>query len=466
MMFLTLALFAVRIKRPSGETAHATVLVGERLSESIKQSKRSVLLIHDYMDLAFADFGIRAYKDRISFIRAPQSEGNNYECTEFPCFRAFEDGTMITGLPEPENTATGFVRWLKRVMRPEIVVLDVPEELREVIEGDEVAVIGIGVDKRPSNVPLSEKFFYTTSDVFEFFNVSVTEGVYVYRPADRELVDANGKKWEDLCNAEIAMNSKLNFTNKKYFAGFAIDRADDDACIKEMEIMKNLRKKHGNVMEFAPLYGKVADTYEEYGQLENLEKPFFFVFETDSLEGGRWLIYNDVERMHDETKVSEFIASIVAGKEQYSVITERAVPVAEQGLYRKLVATDLEEFIGQDKDVLVAFTTSELGTPRVLQAVLNESARILESVGSIEFGYIDCHKNDLPESVPAIEAYPALWLFPAGKKDAPVLYKGFRKVRVVMQFVQEHANPFEMPEFNSDDADDHVHKVLHPPKEE
>ena len=467
-MFLVLWALCARIKKSTGETAHLLPFSGEFLTGVLKKAPRAVVFFGgDLSSIDFADFGVHKYKNEILFVRSTQDDGKLHNCTAFPCILPFTKGHVISSIGQAPLRAAEFPRWLKLLMDIDVVRLTVPEELREVLNSDKPVVIAVEEEKRPKNIPKNETFYWTTSSTFESFGVTVEKGVYVFRPADRELVKVGSEKWESLIDAGVSWSGDIDTSKQGFFAGFDINTNEDDYSRKEIELLKVLQSKFGDHVQFTALHGKMAEVYEQVGQLETLPKPFFFCFNLSDLEGGRWLV-TDIEQMHDLETLTGFVERIVSGKEEFSVISEPIVSEDTAVPYKKLVGLNVEEFV-LDKagDVLVAFTTLKPGPCKIMQAVLNETANLLESVKSLNFAWINCDANDLPEFVPGIESYPSVWLFPAGKKDDPVLYKGPRKVDKVIEFLTANAGvTFEAPEYDLEAAEARVHNVLHPPKEE
>ena len=468
-MFLLLSILGARIKKPTGEVAHVLPFTGDFLTGVLKKAQRAVVFFGESIDsIEFANYGIHRFKNDIIFIRSGKEDGAKHNCTAFPCILPFERGEVIRSVGPAPLRAAEFLRWLKRVVDPEIVRLTVPEELREVLGSQKPVVIAVDETKRPKQMPKTETLYWTTPETFATFGVNVEKGVYVFRPADRELVEFGKETWETLTDAGIMGEHEINTSRSGFLAGFDINKNEDDYGRKEIELLKALQSKFGENVQFTALYGNIAEAYEKVGQLETLEKPFFFVFNMSDLEGGRWLIYHDMDKMHDLDVLSKFVGNIVAGKEEFSTITEPVVAADTQALYKKLVSTNIEDFVLDRKgDVLVAFTTLKAGPCKIMQAVLNETASLLKDVQTLDIAWINCDANDLPDLVPGIDSYPSVWLFPAGKKDAPVQYKGARKVDRVMEFLTANAGvTFEVPEYDLEAAEARIHEVLHPKRVE
>ena len=438
-------LLSFRIKDPIGESANTPYLEGKSLVDKLKKSKKSVVFfIENSARLSYADFAIRKFKKDIDFFRSSASEGQNYNCTEFPCAIAFEKGKTMPMNFGPYQPVQ-FLTWVESILTPGIMNVKTPELLRSLLEGMSPIIFGVDIKERPKDFPKEQQILSVSSDLFNFFNISVKKGIYYYRPADRELIDFKSvKKTEDL-NTPITDMVTCSSENTTYFGGYFINTDNDETTKKEIEILKKVAPKFKNSVSLAIFYGDSQSKILEKADI-NLDAPFFFILERSDIEGGRWVI-NDA-RLHDAAAIEKFLTGIIDGTEEYSVISE---PVENYTgvAFKKVVGSNFEELVINNKeDVLIAFTAPWCHHCKEFKPVLNEVAKLIENTNSRVY-FIDATANDLPEAVPEINGYPTLYYWPASNKSEPIQYNGERTVKAVLEFLSEHASTtFEMPKYD------------------
>jgi thiol-disulfide isomerase/thioredoxin len=297
-----------------------------------------------------------------------------------------------------------------------------------------------------------------------FFNLNLTKGVYVYRPADRELIPFT--TFSEGIDAHLSFLSEVNLSDRPFFGGFAINLTHDDTAAQQISILKQLQWKYQNFVTFSAFYGPNAASYETAADLQGLTKPYFFILNASDLSGGRWLIYDDPARFQNVDELSKFVDSIIAGREDFSLISEPIRPDDVSRPLKKLVAANFDKWVlDNPKDVLVGFIGPKGAYCKFLMPVLNETAALLKDVQTLDIAYIDGGLNDLPEYVPEIASYPTVYLWPSGNKTAPVKYGGTRKVDKLIEFLTASVtNAFELPEFELSEIEDRIRATLHPSK--
>jgi protein disulfide-isomerase A1 len=463
---LCLALAAVlgyRIKGRIGEMNNLILLFGKPLQDLIKKSAKCIVIfLEEDSDTDFLNFGIKKYKSEFVFIRALSHEAEPYNCISLPCVVAFANGKRIE-TPPLVHRAAEFVFWLRDLATAPNVKVEVAEELRLLLSGSEVTVFGVDMDAKPRNAPPDLPFYLVNASTFGELNVTVEKGLYIWRPADRELIPF-AKGWKDLLDAGIQVADNVRHSGKAFFAGFIVDNHSPNTTT-EISVLKRLHAIFNEQVAFSLVHGETADVYSALGQFESLEKPFFFVFNMSDWEGGRWVIYDDNDRIHNPKALEDFLKSIINNKEPFSVVSEKLDLEVERHNVTRLVALNLESVvIGQtDKDVLLAVVGARCGFCPYLLHVLNEVAGLLKEIESLQIVSINGSRNDLPEWIGDVESYPVVRLWPAGQKDSPVEYKGPRKVNKVIEFLVANAGkPFEVPEYNLTEVEERIQELSHP----
>jgi hypothetical protein len=430
------------------------------LNNFLKQIPQTIVFFADEeSDLDFGEFTIKTFRTSVVFLRAGPGIGASFGCKTFPCVVAFKNDKPLP-FESPPLTAFGFLDWVSRVTASNVIPLTAPESLRKLFEGPQPALIGVDLTSRPTNLTNNKPFYTVNSSLLEVFGVSVPTGIYLYRPADRELVHYNGD-YVKLSDAGISTASEIDTRSKRLFAGFSINTSTELYSQTEISLLKQLQAKYRNALQFANLHGTSAATYEAAAQLEAVPKPYFFVLNASDLSGGRYIIYNDPERLHSFSALSAFIDRIVAGEEPFTTVSEPVLPDDLSNPLKRLVGTSVEQFVlNGERDVLLGVTGPSLHT-QVLLAVLNETAHLLAGIESLEIGVINGPTNDLPECVPAITTYPALFLWPAGRKESPLTYQGPRKVGSVIEFLTNGTGvAFQVPEYNAGEVDGRIMNAM------
>jgi hypothetical protein len=460
-MFLV-GLTCSRITARIGQTANLLALQGAFLPTMLKRSPLAVVFFLDEdSDLDFAEYAVRKFNGDLFFFRSNFIEGSRHGCTSYPCTRAFRSGDPITGESVP-NTSIEFTQWVSRLFSPGLVPLTAPEELRRLFESDYPSVIGVDIDAPPGNAPKDKPFHIANSSLFAPFGLSVSRGTYVYRPADRQFLPLT-VAYDQAIVAGIPTSAELDLADYEFFAGFSINTSLDDLAEKEIELVKQLRSSFDGRTAFANIHGNTATVYETTAQLEALTKPYFFVLNAADVTAGRWFIADDIERMHNLDELKRFVDRVIAGKEEYSIVSQPVVPEDTAGPLKKVVGLNADEWIiNNKKDALVAVVGPSLYTRMLLQ-LLNETAKILSGVETLDVIVIEGPANDIPDYVPTIESYPVVYLWPSGKKDAPKQYTGPRKIEKLMEFLTASVtSPFEVPEYNATEVEEKIRLVIRP----
>ncbi|KAK8893498.1 hypothetical protein M9Y10_021920 [Tritrichomonas musculus] len=482
-----LFLLNVRIKVPIGQTSYIPFLEGKPLKNELSKNKRSIVFFSDPTStLDFADFAIHEYKEQIKFIRSSISEGRtNYQCPDFsPCIRAFEKSKIIHIEIPTILQAPQFLLWVKNSLTPGIINVSTPGHLHQLLIKHDPLIFEIVDQKkllskktfeRRKIIPENLTLYLTTQSIFKDINVTVENGYYLFRPADHELLPLTEKQIRSNVIEQLLLPSassnvldinECNISQKAFLAGYMINETNSYSSEVELKILKHLASKYSDQMHFTTLYGKPSELYKKASDLLTLPTPYFFIFNTSDIQGGRWLIYKD--KVDDIEYVDNFVKRVLADEEYFTVISEDipSYPGYQTEPFKKIVADNFDDLvISNDNDVFVAFTAPWCPHCTNLKPILNETAYLLKDTKAKVY-YIDGSKNDIPECVPSIEGYPTLYFWPAGKKDeAPIKYGGIKRFKDILNFINKTStNPIEIPPYNEDEIKERIKLIQNPPK--
>ena len=464
IMFLTLlSLVFIRIRVPVGESSNIPYLIGENITKEIQKHHFSIVFFADsYTFIDFSDFAISEYKKQITFIRSDLSDGFKYKCKTSPCIVPFKKGKVIYTEPAPTSPAQ-FLLWTKNVLTPGSVNVSSTAHLKKLLMGHKPIVFGVDEKKRPEKLKFTETLYKVDSSLFKMLEIPLKKGYYMFRPADHEIVPFDRETDQLLAATTIHDITDVKIDAKPFLAGYMLPMDSDDSCESEMKILKSISEKYSDKIQFTTLYGKEAEKYKKASDLMTLPPPYFFIFNTSDLEGGRWLIYKKPS-VTDEQYIDGFVKRVINNEEYFTVISEE-IPTYGNEAFKRIVADNFDEMvIDNDNEVLVAFTAPWCPHCANLKPVLNETAELLRDT-PIKIYYMDGAANDIPECVPGIEGYPTLFFWPSGKKEEdPIKYNGFRRFNDILRFVTNSSTrSIEIPEYNTTEIQDRIKEALKTP---
>lgn len=453
-MFLILFSLLLRIKTAIGEIPNIPFLGGDLLQSALRSSPHSVVFfLENRSKIDFAEYGIRKFKDRISFFRALSDDAKAYDCPVFPCAVPFQKGKVIETNMAPLQPAS-FAKWLEAVLTPGYINVSSHEQLRNYLENHQPMIFAVGASGRPSGVPKEYAVHVVSAELFAEFGVDVKKGVYLYRPADRELIPFKGSVDKQLSETPITDLGSINRSLTKYISGYAVNAADDSASQVEIGILSKLAPKYAKDTQMTLLYGKYGEIYLKDSDLDGIPRPFFFTFVSDDVSGGRWVV-RDMDKVHDVEYIDRYLSSIISEKEDYTFISED-VPDNKEPL-KKAVGTTYEDVVAQkDKDVVVAFISSKDKNTLQIIPMLNETAKLLENT-HVEIYTIDGSLNDFPESIPTLSEYPEIYYFRADDKQNPIKFNGFKLFERFLTYIKENSSKeLVIPSFNNEDIEENI----------
>ena len=137
--------------------------------------------------------------------------------------------------------------------------------------------------------------------------------------------------------------------------------------------------------------------------------------------------------------VIEFVKDFVAGKVEPNLKSD-PVPESQDGPVYTVVGLNYNEIVfDDDKDVLLEIYAPWCGHCKQLAPTYEELGALYfnndEFKDKVVVAKVDHPSNEIDIQ---IEGYPTIMLFPAGKKDEPITYKGARNLEALNDFIRDN----------------------------
>ena len=406
-MFLLLVLFLLKLEPKTSQEA----------TKEMESSEKSILFItHNLSSIDFAKEAFNKYNGQIKFILSPPEEVPKTFYIANPTIIPFHR-TKPVKIEQPPHDSKSFVYWVERVINETHYNVVLPQQLKSILTGPIPALFQIdSPSKPPENVPNNITLFLSNSKLFSQFNIDIKEGYYVFRPQDQQFIPYNGSYFQQIYSPLTNINDVKN-DESRLTLGFVVEKYGNQTK-SQSEILSNLYEIYGEKYLYLFLFNDENSLIAKNAPEMSLPTPFFLILNISSHPHVRWVLSENIDSLDHITK---FINSVENKEISPTIVSEPEVPFDPNENLHKLVSTTFEEYVYDDSyEAVVIFLNEELvGFRRY--AVL-----ALTSVLKFEYlriFYIDVSKNDLPLNVPQIYNYPGIIVWPAGKKDEPIIFK-------------------------------------------
>ena len=444
-MFLAFLLF-FRIKDPVGEVMNIERIENKTsFDEFINKFRRAVVIYFPEekgWQMDFADYSIVKFKRVIAFAAATPKFAHERNITDLPNFEGFENGTKVE-VPSFYPDAMGFSNWCYYFLGRRAIKIMCSEELRQLFESHKSVLICVDEAEHPSDFPKDQLIYEASSEVFNYFNITVEKGIYVYRAADRQLLKATQYNYKSLMKSYCVDLYDTDPYSKKYVAGYFLDLDNNSLIDEEVQILNKLGEKFQKNFHFAPLTGRPGMIYYKTGGFSHFTPPLFVVVESNN-PSKRWAI-NDFKKMHDVKYITKFIKKIESGKEPYTIISEEIESTDPMKIVTK-------EYFGKIKDdnsdSVVAFIKESIPNYIQVRETIKKCQEILRDNG-VKFYFFDVSKNDYPQKVSQIERIPFLLEYKKGTAEKPSYYRGSYDVDPIINWVSKYSSTqFSIPSYD------------------
>lgn len=460
MILSFLSLLCLRLTGGIGESKYLRKLNGTALDAFYRGTKPGVIVFpeEDYYPYDFMNYAISKYRGKIEFVVASAEDAIRYNITNCPEFIGFnnEIGALIAS---PHQNPFSFAEWCQKLVPKRIVRVDSPMYLRHILEGHQSYLLGVNVNDPPKNLRKKDTFYLINSSLFDYFQLNVSDGIYVYRYIDRQLLPAD-ENYTSLLDTNLTDLYLLNNFQRKFFAGYknSFDKTEEN--ILELGIMSELANRFTKNFYIGPVIGDLGEAYVSYSRLSNLPAPFFFVTNANYIDDNkRWVII-DSEHVHDLEYISEFLKRIENGEEPQTVISE---PINESDALQITANTFNDKISEEGIDKIIYIYNYDVADKDHQNLVVKHAARIL-SESPIKIYIYNCDKNDIPDIfVDGIEL--PLTMYYKQHTEDPIFFDGRYELDDFLQWVNSLSD-FPLPEYDSAAANSALEaefRSAHPP---
>jgi protein disulfide-isomerase A1 len=202
-----------------------------------------------------------------------------------------------------------------------------------------------------------------------------------------------------------------------------------------VELLSPVARTHKNEIHFGTIDAtEYAGTAADLNLEPDLGYPAFAILDFATVKKYPFPQTREITR----EAIAEFVADFLGGTLKPS-ITSQPVPEKQDGPVTVVVGRSFREMVvDNDRDVLVQIYAPWCGHSKRLAPkyeILGSEYAASNFTDKVTLAKIDGTVNDVPDGIP--KGYPMLMLYPAGSKDAPVMYDGDRSLEDLVKFISE-----------------------------
>jgi protein disulfide-isomerase A1 len=204
-------------------------------------------------------------------------------------------------------------------------------------------------------------------------------------------------------------------------------------------MIRPLALKYKNKIQFGTIDVQISQDIVEEMHLDTsptAKWPTFAIREP--ILDHRYLFDKNGQTSPSEQELSSFLSSFFEGTLKRDIHSE-PIPTSQTTAVQNIVGLTFDSLVLEtDKDVFVEFYTQTCAPCKAMAPQWEKLAQSfdnnVEGKKRVMIGQIDAEANDVPGD---IRGFPWLLLYPAGKKDEPVLYSGKTTVEDMALFVKQ-----------------------------
>jgi len=243
--------------------------------------------------------------------------------------------------------------------------------------------------------------------------------------AVRAIIPAIGEVNSDT----LSLYRESNLPVGWIFTSTASDRS------RLVELLSPVARTHRNEIHLGTIDAtEYAGTAADLNLEPDLGYPAFAILDFATLKKYPFPQTREITR----EAIAGFVADFLGGTLKAS-ITSQPVPEKQDGPVAVVVGRSFQEVVvDNDKDVLVQIYAPWCGHSKRLAPkyeILGSEYAASNFTDKVTLAKIDGTVNDVPDGIP--KGYPMLMLYPAGAKDAPVMYDGDRSLEDLVKFISE-----------------------------
>jgi hypothetical protein len=146
----------------------------------------------------------------------------------------------------------------------------------------------VGCDLRPENVPKGITFYRVDNSALSFF-ITVSDGLYLYRAKDSQLLSFHGNFEAE--NQAPIKSVHDDYQTKDFFSGYMMGRDDRIGDVPSQNLLE-LHKKYVSKVDFLLVRREESQELVQGGRFLRQLFPLFFVFNSGQISYKRWYIDN------------------------------------------------------------------------------------------------------------------------------------------------------------------------------
>lgn len=322
-MILLLFLFLfIRIKEILGEIGLLQYVPEDKIQNFLKNNQMSIIFYSNpdnksREELLFTNDAITIYKEIISFAISDRKNAPSTICSQSPqedpiCIVPYEGCNPIQFETAP-RTAPAFLNWIDLLSHPKISAIFSINKLNKLLNGNESCIFAVDVQEDyfdNVNLPKEKKIYMVSSDLFSIYNLTIDQGIYFYRPNDRQILKLTDN-YDSLSSDE---NMKIQFyesletgqnLQERLICGFAINENDPLLCEEQYKILSDLSKNKkfnkflspNNILDdfnehfvFTVVKGENIEAFANMTCMRSVPIPYFFVVNVSNPSRLRWVV--------------------------------------------------------------------------------------------------------------------------------------------------------------------------------
>ena len=464
---LMIALVDIRTRAEITDDQGVLVLDTENFDEAIEENEFILVefyapwcghckaLAPEYVKAA-AELEYKDSKIKLAKVDATENEdlAKEFGIAGYPTLKFFRSGQVIAY--NGGRKADNIVKWVEKKTTPLTVVLNTPEDAKNLNEGNDVNIIAYFNDE--DHVALKNiktiaedldgygyKFGITNKkDVLAEYDIE-DEGVYMFKEFDEKPDKYKGKSFESLPDLKFfihdhALPLHIEFNTRlppRIFASinpalYLIVSSKSDEYKSQKELAHKLAEDYKRKVNIVLLD---VENENNMGFCD-----FFLGFKKENAPGMRMVHgmqdkYDPESGSFTEEKVKKYIADRIGGQGVGWTTSEKIPEDWDKHPVKVLVAKNFHEIVENKKNVFVEFYAPWCGHCKALTPIWEEVAEKLKDRDDILIAKMDATVNQI-DSI-RIPGYPSLLLF-QGTYKTNIPFKGDRNLERILDFLEEN----------------------------
>lgn len=363
MLFFLFVFLCIRIKEVLGETGLLQYVSGPELHNFLKSNQMSIIFYSkpdnkSREELSFANAAITIYKEVISFALGDPKDAPLNVCSQINqnnafCIVPYEGLEPVQYDPAP-TTAPSFLNWIDLISHPKISAIFSINKLNRLINGNESCIFAVDVQEDffdSIDIPKDKNIYMVSADLFSFYNLTLDQGIYVYRPNDRQILKLDdNNKFNSFTSDE---NMKIKFyqsiekdesLQNRLICGFTLNEDDPILCENQYKILSSLSKNEKlnenssfNILDdlnkyfiFTVVRSEDIESFANMTCMRSVSVPYFFVLNVSNPSRLRWVVdkydkkafINSEGQIYNYSYLVELLKRIYLNQEDSYIVSE------------------------------------------------------------------------------------------------------------------------------------------------